>query len=140
MMRLDRFVARRHTFQPHVGDWRPERLGTEEWDTGESISRREGDDRLALLPRTWARGPGHLGSVFADVVYHNGASVRLLAGDRVEGIEMTDVRAAWSEAAARYVHGARELTSDEQAPVPQRAADVTDAVGGDPHPGAPSVA
>jgi glycosyltransferase involved in cell wall biosynthesis len=105
MMRLDRFVARRHTFQPHVGDWRPERLGTEEWDTGESISRREGDDRLALLPRTHARGPGHLGSVFGDVVFHNGASVRLLAGDRVEGIEMTDVRAAWSEAVARYVHG-----------------------------------
>jgi len=104
MMRLDRFVARRHTFQPHVGDWRPERLGTEEWDTGESISRREGDDRLALLPRTWARGPGHLGSVFGDLVFHNGASVRLLAGDRVEGIEMTDVRAAWSEAVARFVH------------------------------------
>jgi glycosyltransferase involved in cell wall biosynthesis len=107
MMRLDRFVARRHTFQPHVGDWRPERLGTEEWDTGESISRREGDDHVALLPRTHARGPGHLGSVFGDVVFHNGASVRLLAGDRVEGIEMTDVRAAWSEAVARYVHDAK---------------------------------
>jgi glycosyltransferase involved in cell wall biosynthesis len=103
MMRLDRFVARRHTFQPHVGDWRPERLGTEEWDTGESISRRESDAHLALLPRTHARGPGHLGSVFGDVVFHNGASVRLLAGDRVEGIEMTDVQASWSEAVARYV-------------------------------------
>jgi glycosyltransferase involved in cell wall biosynthesis len=106
MMRLDRFVARRHTFQPHVGEWRPERLGLEEWDTGESISRREGDDHLALLPRTHARGPGHLGSVFGDLVFHNGASVRLLAGDRVEGIEMADVRAAWSEAVARYVPGA----------------------------------
>ncbi len=106
MMRLERFVARRHTFQPHVGDWLPERLGVEEWDTGESISRREGDDHLALLPRTHARGPGHLGSVFGDVVFHNGASVRLLAGDRVEGIEMTDVRASWNEAVARYVHGA----------------------------------
>lgn len=103
MMRLDRFVARRHTFQPHVGDWRPERLGTEEWDTGESISRREGDGCLALLSRTSARGPGHLGSVFGDIVFHNGASVRLLAGDRVEGIEMTDVRASWNEALARYV-------------------------------------
>jgi hypothetical protein len=106
MMRLDRFVTRRHTFQPHVGDWRPERLGTEEWDTGESISRREGDDHLALLPRTSAHGPGHLGSVFGAVVFHNGASVRLLAGDRVEGIEMTDVRAAWNDAVARYVHDA----------------------------------
>lgn len=104
MMRLDRFVARRHTFQPHVGDWRPERLGVEEWDTGESISRREGDDHVALLPRTYARGPGHLGSVFGDIVYHNGASVRLLAGDRIEGIEMTDVQAAWSEAVAQYVN------------------------------------
>ena len=103
MMRLDRFVASRHTFQPHVGDWNPERLGVEEWDTGESISRREGDDQLALLPRTSARGPGHLGSVFGDLVFHNGASVRLLAGDRVEGIEMTDVKAAWSEAIERYV-------------------------------------
>ncbi|MGH9284021.1 MAG: glycosyltransferase, partial [Acidimicrobiales bacterium] len=103
MMRLDRFVAQRHTFQPHVGDWRPERLGVEEWDTGESISRREGDDHLALLSRTHFRGPGHLGSVFGDVVFHNGASVRLLAGDRVEGIEMTDVQASWNEAVNRYV-------------------------------------
>lgn len=109
MMRLDRFVARRHTFQPHVGDWRPERLGVEEWDTGESISRREGDDHLALLPRTHARGPGHLGSVFGDIVFHNGASVRLLAGDRVEGIEMGDVQAAWREAVARYVHPSGDL-------------------------------
>jgi hypothetical protein len=103
MMRLDRFVGRRHTFQPHVGEWLPERLGVEEWDTGESISRREGDENLALLPRTYARGPGHLGSVFGDVVFHNGASVRLLAGDRVEGIEMNDVQASWAEAVARYV-------------------------------------
>jgi glycosyltransferase involved in cell wall biosynthesis len=103
MMRLDRFVARRHTFQPHVGDWLPERLGIEEWDTGESISRREGDDHLKLLPRTSARGPGHLGSVFGEIVFHNGASVRLLAGDIVDGIGMEDVRASWSEAVARYV-------------------------------------
>jgi Glycosyl transferase family 2 len=107
MMRLERFVARRHTFQPHVGDWRPERLGKEEWDTGESISRREGDERLALLPRTSFRGPGHLGSVFGDVVFHNGASVRLLAGDRLEGIEMSDVQASWGEAVARYIRGGK---------------------------------
>jgi hypothetical protein len=106
MMRLDRFVSRRHTFQPHVGDWRPERLGIEEWDTGESISRREGEGGVALLPRTHARGPGGLGSVFGDVVFHNGASVRLLAGDRVEGIEMSDVQASWREAVARYVDDA----------------------------------
>lgn len=112
MMRLDRFVARRHTFQPHVGDWRPERLGVEEWDTGESISRREGDDRLALLPRTHARGPGHIGSVFGGLVFHNGASVRLLAGDRVEGVELNDVQASWREAVARYVHGGKPGTED----------------------------
>jgi hypothetical protein len=105
MMRFDRFVARRHTFQPHVGEWRPERLGIEEWDTGESISRREGPDHVALVPRTHARGPGHLGSVFGDIVFHNGASVRLLAGDRVEGLDVADVRASWSEAVARYVDG-----------------------------------
>jgi len=105
MMRFDRFVARRHTFQPHVGEWRPERLGIDEWDTGESISRREGDNNLFLLDRTHFRGPGHLGSVFGDVVFHNGASVRLLAGDRIEGIEMSDVQASWNEAVARYIHG-----------------------------------
>lgn len=103
MMRLDRFVALRHTFQPHVGDWRPERLGIEEWDTGESISRREGEGHVALLPRTYARGPGHLGSVFGGVVFHNGASVRLLAGDRVEGIGVEDVRSSWREAVTRYI-------------------------------------
>jgi len=106
MMRLNRFVSRRHTFQPHVGDWLPERLGREEWDTGESISRREGDDHIALISRTHARGPGHLGSIFGDIVFHNGASVRLLAGDRVEGLDVSDVRASWSEAVARYVDGA----------------------------------
>ena len=104
-MRLERFVRRRHTFQPHAGEWRPERLGIEEWDTGESISRREGEGKVALLPRTSSLGPGHLGSVFGDVVFHNGASVRLLAGDEVEGIELADVRAAWNEAVARYLRG-----------------------------------
>ena len=105
MMRLDRFVALRHTFQPHIGDWQPERLGVDEWDAGESISRREGDEHLALLPRTHARGPGHLGSVFGDIVFHNGASVRILAGDHVEGIDVSDVHASWSEAVVRYLDG-----------------------------------
>lgn len=105
MMRLERFVARRHTFQPHVGEWRPERLGTEEWDTGESISRREGEENIATIARTSARGPGHIGSVFGEIVFHNGASVRLLAGDKVDGVEVADVRASWREAVARYVDG-----------------------------------
>jgi len=43
--------------------------------------------------------------VFGDIVFHNGASVRLLAGDRVEGLEVADVRASWSEAVGRYIDG-----------------------------------
>jgi glycosyltransferase involved in cell wall biosynthesis len=110
-MRLDRFAAMRHTFTPHVGDWDPEKLGGEEWDTGESITRREGLDRASRLPRTRVRGPLQLGSVFGDLVYHCGASTRLRADTRIDGLTLGDAQQAWAEAVAEYLGpdtGARE--------------------------------
>jgi hypothetical protein len=103
-MSLERFAAERHTFMPHVGDWDPARLGIDEWDTGESITRREGLDRARAFPRTRVRGPLQLGSVFGGFVYHNGASTRLRdAETRIDGLTRTDAERAWSEAVAEYL-------------------------------------
>jgi hypothetical protein len=102
-MQVERFAARRHTFTPHVGDWDPAKLGREEWDTGESITRREGLDHAYRLPRTRVRGPLQLGSVFGDLVYHNGASTRLRADTRIDGLTLTDAELAWTEAVAEHL-------------------------------------
>jgi hypothetical protein len=97
------FARRRHTFTPKVGTWDPNRLGRDEWDTGESITRREGLDRAAPIARTSVRGPRQLGSVFGKFVYHNGASTRMRADVTVDGLTSSDVEDAWSEAVAMYL-------------------------------------
>ncbi len=102
-MRTDYFARRRHTFTPHVGTWDPQLLGRDEWDTGESITRREGLDRVQTFPRTRVRGPMQLGSVFGDFVYHNGASTRLRSSIAVEGLTSGDAERAWNEALADYL-------------------------------------
>ncbi len=102
-MRTSYFAARRHTFTPHVGTWNPALLGREEWDTGESITRREGLDRVHAFPRTRVRGPMQLGSVFGGFVYHNGASTRLRSDIAVDGLTPTDAECAWNEALTEYL-------------------------------------
>lgn len=102
-MRTDRFAARDHTFTPHVGTWSPERLGVDEWDTGESITMREGRDNIAAFPRTRVRGPLQLGSVFGKFVYHNGASTRLRSDVQIDGLTLSDAESAWLEAVAEFV-------------------------------------
>lgn len=102
-MSTEYFAQRRHTFTPHVGTWNSERLGRDEWDTGESITRREGLKRVQAFPRTRVRGPLQLGSVFGGFVYHNGASTRLRSDVRIDGLTMSDAECAWTEAVAEYL-------------------------------------
>jgi hypothetical protein len=97
------FAQRRHTFTPHVGTWDPKLLGRDEWDTGESITRREGLDRAQPFPRTRVRGPMQLGSIFGGFVYHNGASTRLRSDVRIEGLTNSDAVSAWSEAVDEFL-------------------------------------
>ncbi|MGZ4713248.1 MAG: glycosyltransferase [Acidimicrobiia bacterium] len=104
------FASRRHTFTPHVGTWDPQRLGRDEWDTGESITRREGLDRAAPFPRTRVRGPMQLGSVFGNFVYHNGASTRLRSDVEIEGLKPSDAVSAWAEAISEFL-GAEQPTA-----------------------------
>jgi glycosyltransferase involved in cell wall biosynthesis len=102
-MRTEYFARRRHTFTPHVGTWDPDRLGRDEWDTGESITRREGLARVHPFPRTRVRGPLQLGTVFGGFVYHNGASTRLRSDVEIDGLTPTDAEDAWSEAVAEFL-------------------------------------
>ena len=97
------FARRRHTFTAHVGTWDPERLGRDEWDTGESITRREGLARAEPFVRTRVRGPIQLGSVFGNFVYHNGASTRLRSDVAIEGLHISDAESAWTEAVAEFI-------------------------------------
>lgn len=108
-MRLDRFVDGDHTFlarragrRGHADD-----PSTTWWDTGGAISLRE--RRRHLIDRTEVRGPGDVGSVFGNVVYHNFYSVRHLRearpdADVLDGaVRRSDALAAWDEAVRRFL-------------------------------------
>jgi glycosyltransferase involved in cell wall biosynthesis len=92
-MRTRDFVTKRHSFRPRA----------DEWDVGEGISVHS--ERIAGLPPTSIRGPGAVGTVFGDVVYHNYYSVRfsLTDADRIDWVDRGEPELAWSEAVARYL-------------------------------------
>lgn len=115
-MRTAHFAAERHTFTPHIGTWNPERMGVDEWDTGESITLREGPDRIAAFERTRVRGPLQLGSVFGEFVYHNGASTRLRSDVKIDGLTRSDAERAWDEAVAEHLDG-QAVPAIEDAPL-----------------------
>lgn len=103
-MRTRDFVTRRHSFSM-VGRWRKGVKGGGEGfrDAGEDISLREreqfGPATTHFVPVSETRGPGLLGTVFGDVVYHNFFATGYgAARDRTE-----QTSAAWDEAVARYV-------------------------------------
>jgi glycosyltransferase involved in cell wall biosynthesis len=103
-MRTRDFVTRRHSFSM-VGQWRKGVKGGGEGfrDAGEDISVRErerfGPDTTHFVPVTETRGPGMLGTVFGDLVYHNFFATGYgTAKDRTE-----QTGAAWDDAVARYV-------------------------------------
>lgn len=112
-MRLDRFVWRNHTFMPmrsgifatSADD--PEPAG---WDTGWSISLRE--KRRNLIDRTEVYGPGNIGSVWDEVVYHNFYSTRfdakILPSDEeiASGVNRLAAEEAWKWAVNRFMTGA----------------------------------
>jgi hypothetical protein len=107
-IRKSRFVCRRHTFRSRYPADRRE-LGKSGWDVGESISMREASDGGAvnLVPLTSQRGPGDVGTVFGDCVYHNFYSARHSVEDReeVDGVSAADAKLAWHEAVERYLVG-----------------------------------
>ena len=94
-MRLRRFVQCHHSFR---GDWST-------WtDVGESISSRE-REHLSFLEPTSHIGPGPVGTVFGDVVYHNfyAARHRREGRDRIHGVTEMDAISAWNTAVATYL-------------------------------------
>ncbi|ADB73183.1 glycosyltransferase family 2 protein [Geodermatophilus obscurus] len=101
-MRTARFVRAGHTFrsryQPGT-DTEPAR-----GDVGEEMSAREAP-RLHFFEVTSQRGPGDVGTVFGDLVYHNFYGTRFGAGHTTldGGIQPDDPRRAWAEAVQRYV-------------------------------------
>jgi glycosyltransferase involved in cell wall biosynthesis len=111
-MRLRNFVVRRHTFIARRSErWAEsaDDVNAPGWDTGWKISLRE--PCRYLIDRTTVRGPGDIGSVFGDLVYHNFYSTRLnnptyqVLSDRelALGINRDDAMNAWEEAVRKYV-------------------------------------
>ncbi len=93
-MRRRDFVWDRLSFQSKPGHY----------DVGEMISMRAGD-RLAPLEPTSIRGPGAVGTVFGDVVYHNyyGTRFSAKASDTIDWVHRDDPAAAWDEAVQKYL-------------------------------------
>jgi glycosyltransferase involved in cell wall biosynthesis len=87
------FARKRHSFRAKAGHW----------DVGEGISLRAAS--IAGLPPTSIRGPGAVGTVFGDVVYHNYYSVRfsITTSDQIDWVTRGQPEAAWSEAVERYL-------------------------------------
>jgi glycosyltransferase involved in cell wall biosynthesis len=102
-MRLARFVERNHSFRSH---YVPRTEGRDaSGDVGEDISTAEAPN-VHFFEITSQRGPGDVGTVFGDLVYHNFYATRFSGTsdqtlDEVVGID--DPRRAWEEALERYV-------------------------------------
>jgi len=101
-LRTARFVERGLSFRSH---YRPREDGRDaSGDLGEDLSIREAP-RLHFFEPTSQRGPGDVGTVFGDLVYHNFYSTRFLGTDESvldQVVRTTDAEAAWAEALARY--------------------------------------
>lgn len=101
-MRTARFVDEGHSFRaryrPREGD--RDAAG----DVGEEISASEAPN-LNFFEVTSQRGPGDVGTVFGDLVYHNFYATRFRATDErvLDGVVATDDPAlAWQEALRLY--------------------------------------
>jgi glycosyltransferase involved in cell wall biosynthesis len=90
------FARKNHSF----------RAVRDQWDVGEEISLRS--SRIGCLPPTSIRGPGAVGTVFGDVVYHNYYSVRfsVTTADRIDWVDRGQPEQAWSEAVEQYLDAA----------------------------------
>lgn len=102
-MRKARFVEREHSFRSHYQPREGERDAS--GDVGEEISAAEAP-RLHFFEVTEQRGPGDVGTVFGNLVYHNFYATRFNAGSGGtldEVVEADDSSRAWQEALQRYV-------------------------------------
>lgn len=102
-MRMARFVERGHSFRSHYVPRTEDRDAS--GDSGEEISTAEAPN-LHFFEVTSQRGPGDVGTVFGDLVYHNFYATRFNATsdqtlDHVVGVD--DPGQAWEEALERYV-------------------------------------
>jgi glycosyltransferase involved in cell wall biosynthesis len=101
-MRTARFVESKHTFRSR---YRPRSAGTRaSGDVGEGMSQRE-HGRLHFFEITSQRGPGSLGTVFGDLVYHNFYSTRFRTTTELlldDAVSADDAASAWDEAVERY--------------------------------------
>ena len=102
-MRTKRFVEQGHSFR---SDYVPRGPGRDaSGDVGEAISARE-QPRVHFFEVTSKRGPGDVGTVFGDLVYHNFYATRFRATrERTldEAVAAADPERAWEEALERYV-------------------------------------
>ena len=101
-MRTARFVGKGHSFRSH---YRP-RSGDRDasGDLAEEMSARE-RGRLFFFEPTSQRGPGDVGTVFGDLVYHNFYATRFRATTETvldADVSAEDPAAAWREALERY--------------------------------------
>jgi glycosyltransferase involved in cell wall biosynthesis len=103
-MRKARFVERGHSFRAH---YRPREDGRDaSGDVGEEISAAEAPN-LRFFEVTSQRGPGDVGTVFGDLVYHNFYATRFNATSEqtLDAVVAADDSArAWDEALERYVY------------------------------------
>jgi glycosyltransferase involved in cell wall biosynthesis len=103
-MRTARFVQRGHSFRSH---YQPRSEGRDaSGDVGEEISAREAPN-LHFFEITDQRGPGDVGTVFGDLVYHNFYATRFKATSQqtLDGVVDADAPGrAWDEALQRYVY------------------------------------
>ncbi|MGE5335881.1 MAG: glycosyltransferase family 2 protein [Nitrososphaerota archaeon] len=104
-MRTARFVEQGHSFRSR---YRPRVAGRDaSGDVGEEISAAEAPN-LHFLEVTSQRGPGDVGTVFGDLVYHNFYATRFKATDEDTldaVVAADDPRRAWEEALERYGAG-----------------------------------
>lgn len=103
-MRKARFVEQGHSFRAH---YQPREEGRDaSGDVGEEISAAEAPN-VHFFEVTSQRGPGDVGTVFGDLVYHNFYATRFNATSEatLDGVVGTDDPArAWDEALQRYVY------------------------------------
>ncbi len=102
-MRTARFVERGHSFR---SNYQPREGGRDaSGDVGEEISEAEAPN-VHFFEITSQRGPGDVGTVFGDLVYHNFYATRFNAtsDQTLDGVVAADDSAkAWDEALERYV-------------------------------------
>jgi glycosyltransferase involved in cell wall biosynthesis len=111
-IRAEHFVVRGHTMLASYDLGKRSLRAQQEhapWDVGELVSIRE-QPRVHLIEATEKRGPGDIGMVFGNIVYHNAYSTRhraqFPAGEGeidTDRITALDATTAWAEATTRFL-------------------------------------